>query len=191
MRIDGHIYDETLSPHYRLDYFMYPDPSDYILDERQHMTQLFRRVLPKIDNWYFWVGVAYFGLVATLIGLYVLYGRSGHEQSLRIADERATATAQVSNCISGVKSGPSIFEVIGAIELLTQNSITTTQQTLQITPMESPLFKIRKNSLNRLENAEKKVMHFKIFLVTHTPTISQCKKLAKQLHVILKGGGIR
>ncbi len=56
------------------------------------------QVLDVLDSWRFWVGVAYFGLVAVVIGLWIVNSNTVKNEAVRRVDRQALAIAVVLNC---------------------------------------------------------------------------------------------
>lgn len=136
-----------------------------------------------LDNWKFWIGVAYVGLAATVVALFVLFSRTAHEEAVRVSQQRTARQAQVTSCVSSARAAPAIQAILTAIESLAKNSIIASDQALAVESSGDPLRPIRLASRRRAIRARDSVRSFRQRFVAGTPTLKRCATLARQLHV--------
>lgn len=132
----------------------------------------------RLDNWRFWVGVAYFGLALVVFGLYVLFTRVSSEAARRAASQRSAAQAQVTQCVTGVKNAPFVHGFVESQRTLVTSQILATQAALAVSSTDDPLYSVRVESLGRLERALASVEKLSDLVSASTPTRAACNKLA-------------
>lgn len=136
-----------------------------------------------LADWHFWVGVAYFGITATVVGLVVLFNRSAHEEAARTATARATATTQVAQCFTSVANAPLIKGFLDAQAAIIENSLLANQQAVAATRQDDPLLSVRLASIARLTAAKHNNAALHELTLKNTPTVQKCVKLAHTLGV--------
>lgn len=141
------------------------------------------RITLRLDDWRFWVGVAYFGIAAVVLGLYVLFSRQTNETAKRVAIQRANAQAQVSQCANAVRNAPVVDGFAEAHHALIVNQILTTTAALQVAAPGDPLTKVRLASLRRLEVALTNANQLLDVVSNSTPTKAACNREAAMLGV--------
>lgn len=144
-----------------------------------------RRIRRRLDDWRFWVGVAYFGLAAVVMGLYLLFGRQSAEAAKRAAIQRASALSEVSNCANSVKNAPVGRGFIATQRAIITNSILTTTAALQAEDANDPLRHVRLASLARLEAGRMNLNRLNAIFIATTPTKAKCNRLAVKLGIKL------
>lgn len=136
------------------------------------------RIRTFLDNWRWWVGVAYFGLAGCVLALAMLF----MSQSRSETDRRVGDTATVLECLQRVSRVPSTLQVVAALEQSILNQIQTTREAINADP-ESSLAQVRVDSLKRLTVALSQVSAFRKSVVETAPSRSNCEDLARALHV--------
>lgn len=138
----------------------------------------------QLDNWRFWVGVAYFGIALTVLGLYVLYSKQANESARRIAIQQATSQSQVTTCFNQVRNAPIIRGFVDGQKALIENNLITTIQSIEASGPKDPLYHIRLRAKLRLTRAESNIFKLEHLIDTTTPSKESCMKLAAKLHVV-------
>lgn len=136
-----------------------------------------------MSDWKFWVGVAYLGLILTVVALVVLFNRTAREEASRAASGKAAATTQVGQCFTSVKTAPVLKGFIDAHESIIQNSLLGNEAALKASPKDDPLRGIRVRSIVRLNAAQKNVDELRKLITAGTPTEKKCVALAASLGV--------
>lgn len=149
------------------------------------MKPLERSVREFLSNWQVWVGIAYFGLAAVVVALFVLFNRTAHEEAVRAATARSAAQAQVSQCVASAKNGPLVRGFANGFRALVENQIETTQGALHVAKPHDPLIPVRERSLRRLFRAEGVAEGLVKIVDARTPSMKSCRVLARKLHVPL------
>lgn len=133
-----------------------------------------------LDNWRFWVGVAYLGVVFCLVVLYFLNRDIAREQAARAATQKAGAISQRDNCYRMVDNNPDLIAIIDAVELNAQNSVESSRASLEIDP-DGLLAPVRRASIARALSAIDAADKFKEQIASNTPTLKRCDALAIRL----------
>lgn len=147
------------------------------------MAKVERNVREFLSDWHVWVGIAYFGLAAVVVALYVLFGRTAHEEAIRAAASRSAASTQVGQCFTSVKNAPVAAGFIDAHEALINNSLLANQAALSVSPPDDPLRSVRVASIARLKRADANVKDLRRLIRESTPTEKKCVRLAHILGV--------
>lgn len=135
-----------------------------------------------LSDWRFWVGVAYFGIAATVVGLFILFNRTAREEATRAATAKSAAITQVGQCFTAVKNGPVTKGFIAANAAVIENQILANQAAI-LTQPGSALTRIREQSLVRLQRAKANSEALSRLLDKAIPTRKKCVRLARMLHV--------
>lgn len=133
-----------------------------------------------LDDWPFWVGVAYFGLVSVVVALYFLNSRtaqaqadSARNEAVRIAEQRAAAESAYSRCADSIKPtrkvSTHVMGVNEAFQVLLANSI----RNHQATPPSNPQYEAQQVNIRNLRKAIRKVAAVKSF---PAPTVKECEQ---------------
>lgn len=137
----------------------------------------------QVDTWRFWVGIAYLGIVLTIVGLYVVYVKQNREETKRLSEQRASAVQQVATCFTGVKNAPVVAGFIGGEKALITNSIDGNRAALKIKGQDPKLGDVRRASLKRLLVAKANIDILTTLIRKTTPTRKSCVQLALKTHV--------
>lgn len=147
------------------------------------MTRIRRPVREVLSTWQFWTSIAYFGIAATIVALFVLFNRTAREDAIRVAAARSAAQSQVTQCMTSVKDAPVITGFIDSHEAIIDNGLLSNRAALKVTPSNSPLYKIRAQSIARLEKAKENANDLRQLIDKTTHTKSSCLRLARKLGV--------
>ncbi len=126
----------------------------------------------RLDRWEFWVGVAYFAIVMTLVGLFVTYGKASREQTVRLAERRAAAQATYLGCIRSIPELHRVTVHLHGVNQLADVLVANTRAALAQTSRTDRLYEVRSRSLTRLVGAQKKIAAASSI---PTPTVAQCE----------------
>lgn len=141
-----------------------------------------RGIRTRLDTWKFWVGVAYVGLIAVIVALFVIQRDLANEQARRTAAERAAAVGQVQQCRAQAESRPQLLSLVRAIRLNAANSATSLRGLLRLNPT-GPSAELRRASLARARRSVNAADAFTRRLRENMPTDRECRALARRLHV--------
>lgn len=138
----------------------------------------------RLDNIYFWLGVAYFALVAITVWLAFVSqsnaqtaARQAKAEAIRIAEQRSAAESAYRRCIEGraptLRVSRHVAGVNAAFEVLLRNS----RAVLEATPKDDPQFTVRRANYRRFKAALADVAAVRSFPV---PTVSECKQRRRE-----------
>jgi Na+/melibiose symporter-like transporter len=96
-----------------------------------------------LSDWRFWMGIAYFGLVMVIVGLFVLFNRTAREEAARAATAKSAGIAQVSQCFVAVRNAPVVDGFIRSHEAIIENGLLTNKASIAASPGD-PLNPIRR-----------------------------------------------
>ena len=147
------------------------------------MARAERSLRTVMSDWKFWMGVAYFGLAAVIVSLFVLFNRTAHEEAVRAAAASSAAVTQVGQCFTAVKNAPVARGFIAAQEAIIDNGLIANRAALAASPKDDPLRQIRVRSIIRLQGAQKNVKDLRVLIAATTPTEKKCMHLAHILRV--------
>lgn len=132
----------------------------------------------RLDNWRFWVGVAYFGIVCTVVGLYFVNQRTSRtlaEQAAaatqRSIETRSEAEAAFKACVGSIPLLENFRRHVLGVNDGFATLVTNSRQGLLASDPADPLYPVRVRNLIRLEKAAKDVAAVKTFPV---PTQASC-----------------
>lgn len=135
-----------------------------------------------LSDWRFWMGIAYFGLVSVVVGLFVLFNRTAREEALRTASAKSAAIAQVSQCFLGVRNAPVVEGFVDSHEAIIENGLLVNKASIAAAPGD-PLNPIRRKAIVRLTAAKNNADELKRLVESTTPTRRSCVVLAGKLGV--------
>lgn len=140
----------------------------------------------RVDNWRFWMTIAYVGISIGLVGAFVALEKASSEEAKRVAEQRASAIQQVTTCFGGVTNAPVVAGFIAGQKALISNSLDGNRAALKIKGEPAKLVKIRHQSITRLTSAETNVNILAALIKKTTPKKTDCIKLAVKTHVSYK-----
>lgn len=144
--------------------------------------QIENKVRHRLDNWKFWMLIAYFGLVFVMVWLFFLNRQTAEQAAARQAQQKAANTAQVADCYQALRNAPALMGILDSVDLLAESSMKSSKAALQADP-DSLLTPVRRASIERLERAREGVAVFAKAMVEQTPTLPECNHLAARLGV--------
>jgi hypothetical protein len=147
------------------------------------MARIERNAREIMSDWRFWMGVAYAGIILTVVALVFLFSKIAHEEASRTATARAGAATQVGQCFTSVKNAPVTEGFIDAHEAIIVNGLIANRASLNASPLNDPLHQIRLKSILRLEKAQRNVTQLRKLIRAATPTRKKCIDLAHTLGV--------
>jgi hypothetical protein len=137
-----------------------------------------------LDDWRFWMGVAYFGLILVICALWINYDRVNADAArtarivaARHAEVVANADSQYQQC---VQSGPVFSHVnkfIFGVEAVEQALLTNTETTHRATPPGSAIYATQTANIARLRDAIQAAR----LVAFPVPTATQCRALRARL----------
>ena len=138
----------------------------------------------RLDNWKFWVGVAYFGLAAVVVALFFVNQRTQRAiadqqraAGVHTAEIVANATSQYHLCLASIPELREINAFVAGVKVVHDTLLANSEALLAKTPRSSPLYAVRLRSLLRLRRAARAAARVKF----HIPTEAGCKALRKRL----------
>lgn len=146
--------------------------------------ELERSVRHRLDNWKFWVAIAYLGLAATVVGLFFInqstqntVAKQAKDEAIHAAEIASNAKAQYTQCLTSSPLLEKINDFIDGVRIVEHSLILNSRANLGSTNKKDPQYKVRQANLNRLVRASK-VADSVDFPV---PTKAQCKERRDQL----------
>lgn len=143
-----------------------------------------RQLRPTLDSFDFWVAVAYFGLVALMVGLFFVNQNTQHALSRQAKDEAthaaeigANAQSQYHLCVSSIPTLRKINAFIDGQRVTAAALVTNSKANLAATQKNDPLYELRVRNLHRLQRAERAAAVVKFPI----PTAAQCAALRRSL----------
>lgn len=138
----------------------------------------------KLDNWRFWMGVAYFGLVLVIVALWVDWARTNADvaRTSRVVAERhadivANADAQYQQCLSSIPTFRHVNRFVSGVELVEQALLTNAKAAHVATPPGSALYVAQAKNIVRLREAIEAARQ----VAFHVPVAGECRALRDRL----------
>lgn len=156
------------------------------------MSSLLARVPPKwrerLDHWPLWMAIAYFALVAMIVGLYVLNGRTSAAQAdaarneaIRLAERRAAAQSAFDRCKASIVPTRRVSLHVEGVNEAFRVLLTNSVRNHRATPTTSPQYQAQKVNIRNLRKAIRKVAAVKKF---PAPTLEECKARRDELLIV-------
>ena len=130
-----------------------------------------------LDDWKFWMTVAYFAIVGILIFLLVVSGKEARTEAAHHADIIAAADAQYEQCIKSIPTLTRINEFIKGVQDEHATLLTNSLANHAATPPGSDLYRTQIANIARLRRANDEVKHVKF----PVPTPAECKALKSSI----------
>lgn len=137
-----------------------------------------------MDDWKFWMGLAYFGLALVVIALWINYDRVSADQArttrivaARHADVIANADAQYQQCVKSIPTLTHVNHFLRGVQEVERVLIINSHANHMATPPGSDLYRTQAKNLLRLEDAIRST-HGVDFTV---PTKPKCLALKQRL----------
>lgn len=113
-----------------------------------------------LDDWRFWMGIAYFGLVLVTVALWINYDRVSADtartikvEAARHADIVANADAQYTQCVESIPTLRHVNDFIVGVAGLEQALLKNNIAAHQATPPTTPLYAAQILNIARLRVA--------------------------------------
>lgn len=142
------------------------------------------RLRPTLDTFNFWIGVAYFGLVAVVVALYFINNTTSRYIARTAADEAKHAAEISSNaqnryqeCLGSIPELTKINRFVGGVQELHVAQEHAALNLLKITPKGGPMYRVRYENYLRFKSAADKVKGVQF----HVPTVHDCDDLRDRL----------
>ncbi|MDQ3671682.1 MAG: hypothetical protein M3364_04485 [Actinomycetota bacterium] len=135
-----------------------------------------------LDNWHFWMFVAFVGIALTLVWVVALNQRTARQEAGRVAEQRAENVARVEKCFSDLAQAPALHRILAALEQGFRNQLGAAQAALEADP-GGPLRKVRRDSIRHNRAALADIRDYMATVQARTPTRAECRSLASGLGV--------
>jgi hypothetical protein len=131
-----------------------------------------------LSSWWFWVGVAYFGLACVVVALYFVNGRTSRaaahvarDEAVHQSEIAAGRQAALTQCLASIPELTKINGFVDSVQAIRDALQENGESLLATTPPDSPLYAVRLTSLRRIRATAKRIeaVHFTV------PTIPQCR----------------
>lgn len=148
------------------------------------MKRLRQQLRPTMDTFNFWVGIAYFGLVAVVVALYFLnqntaanIRRTAADEATHAAEIRSSAESRYSECLNSIPVLVKINRFIEGERIVDGALVENSEANLAATPSGSALYATRVANLRRLRAAKAAAFEVKF----PVPTRAACAALRRRL----------
>jgi hypothetical protein len=132
-----------------------------------------------LDNWQFWVGIAYIGLACIIVALWVNYSRVSRDQThtaevvaARHADIVASAEAQYAQCVKSIPTLTNINHFIHGVEEVHRILLVNSIAAHRATPPGSPLYRQQILNIRRLHDAFKSAKKVQFAVATQAKCLA-------------------
>jgi hypothetical protein len=142
------------------------------------VTRFERPLRETLMAWWFWVGVAYFGLACVVVALYFVNGRTSRaaahvarDEAVHQSEIAAGRQAALTQCLASIPELTKINGFVESVQAIRDALQENSEALLTTTPRGSLLYQVRKASLRRIRATAKQIeaVHFTV------PTIAQCR----------------
>lgn len=110
-----------------------------------------------INRWEFWTILWGFFIVFSIVGLFVTYGKAVKEGTIRLAEQRAAASATYRNCMASIPELRRISVHFAGVNELADTLVANSVAGLRATAKSDPLYEVRVQALNRLVAGQRKI----------------------------------
>ena len=140
------------------------------------------RTVRKLDNWRFWVGIAYFGLAVVVVWLFFLnqstsktQARQARDEAVRVAEIDSAQTAQRQQCLASIPTLRRINGFVAGVSDLHMALEENAKAVLDATPKTDRQHRVRLDNWLRIKRTVNEVsgVHFPV------PTLKQCHARGK------------
>jgi hypothetical protein len=132
-----------------------------------------------MDNWKFWMLIAYVGLVGLFLFGFALNNRTARAQALaarndavRVAERRAAATAAYQRCVGSIVPTQRVSTHVAGVNDLAEILLANAIRNHNVTPRSSPQWETQLVNIRFLRMAVRKVAAVKSF---PAPTKAECR----------------
>ena len=143
-------------------------------------TGLVANVRRRLDNWRLWVVVAYLGLILGVVLLAVTLTSIGEvraESARAEAIRQATASSSLQRCLEGIQLGDRVNTYLAGVRELAVILVANAEDALAETPRDSPMYEVRRTTVDRLRLSNAAIQQFTEFPV---PTAQECASRYRQ-----------
>lgn len=137
------------------------------------------RIRIMLDNWRFWMGIAYLALACLVIALFFINARTtssaahvARDEAIRVAQVKAAAASSYTACLKSIPALTGISRHLRGVNELAEVLLMNNKSVLAITPRSDPLWKVRRASVVRLTAARDKIAAAQSLPI---PTPAQCR----------------
>jgi hypothetical protein len=143
------------------------------------VTNVEKPVREFLSSWWFWVGVAYFGLACVVVALYFINGRTSRaaahvarDEAVHQSEIAAGRQAALTQCLASRPELRKINGFVGSVQLIRDALESNNRAVLEETPATSPAYTVRAANLQRIRATARQIeaVHFTV------PTVAQCKE---------------
>lgn len=143
-----------------------------------------RTLRERLDNWRWWMGVAYFGITSLIVGLVIIGNRTAHTAAREAAQTAAhqseivsNADTQYSACLKSIPTLISINHFVRTSLLVDKTILENSVAVLRNTKPGTRLYKVRVRNVSTLRAAlvAPEHIYFKV------PTMKECAVLEAKL----------
>lgn len=135
-----------------------------------------------LDNWRFWIIVAYILLAALIILLFRINSDIAKENANEAAQAKAFAVSRVEACRAAIRVVPDQLVTLGTVERLARAARDTLQDLVDQMP-NSPLTPTRVRAIQRYDNSLEQLAAYALRIANEAPSPEECQKLGQQLGV--------
>lgn len=136
-----------------------------------------------LDNWRFWMGVAYVAIAVVIVFLWINYqdvadsqARQARDEAVKIASVQAQASATYQSCLNAIPELEKINTHVQGVNEFARTILVNSHQTLIATPKDDPQYAVRFANYERLLAATTKIGAARSIPV---PTKQDCKDRRK------------
>lgn len=136
------------------------------------------RLRNHLDDFNFWIGIAYFGLVLVVIALFFLNERTAHTEAKAAAERAAIASRLLSEaeatyqgCVSSIPQLRRISQHISGVNEGFDTMVANARALVESTPKSDPQYPVRLANLLRISSAQQDVAAIREL---HVPTVKEC-----------------
>lgn len=143
-----------------------------------------RQMRPTLDTFNFWVGVAYFGLVAVVIALFFVnqatqktVTRQAQVAAAHTAEIAATAKSRYQQCVTSIPTLNRINRFFAGVRIVNETLLENSAAALAVTAKSDPQYRTRVKNFHRLQRAAASAQIPKF----PVPTPAKCRALRDSL----------
>ena len=138
----------------------------------------------RLDDWRFWMGIAYFGLALTLVAIVLIVVRNEHtaaavaaQAAVHQSEIQSNAISQYQQCLHSIPLTKKINLFAESVLVVQSTILSSSEAILKNTPKSSKLYKVRLHNVEQLQLATTlpEEIHFNV------PTLKSCQSLEQRL----------
>ncbi len=127
------------------------------------------RIRASLDSWPFWVGIAYFGLAAVTVALWVNYTRVSTDQrhtAIVVAERGADIQAQYQVCLKSVPVIGKFDRFVHGVQTVNETLLRNSIASHTATPRGTALYRAQVRNIARLRGALRETSGLSIPIAT-------------------------